>query len=74
MRQTHRLDQFETGNAGRARAVDDDLDVLDVAARQKKCVDEAGGGDDGGAVLVVVKDRNVHHLAQAAFDDEAVRR
>ena len=37
-------------------------------------VDEAGGRDDRGAVLVVMEDRNVHELAQALLDDEAVRR
>ena len=37
-------------------------------------VDEAGGGDDGGAVLVVVEDRDVHQLAQALLDDEALGR
>ena len=37
-------------------------------------VDQAGGGDDGGAVLVVMEDRNVHQLAQALLDDEAVGR
>ena len=37
-------------------------------------VDEAGRGDDRGAVLVVVEDRDVHQLAQALLDDEAVGR
>src|SRR5690606_18646818 len=45
-----------------------------VAARQVQCIDQAGGGDDRGAVLIVVEDGNVHELAQAALDDEAVRR
>ncbi len=47
---------------------------LDVAAGQPHRVDHAGGGDDRGAVLVVVEDRNVHQLAQALLDDEALRR
>ena len=33
-----------------------------------------GGGDDRGAVLVVVEDRDVHQLAQALLDDEALGR
>ena len=37
-------------------------------------VDQAGRGDDRGAVLVVVEDRDVHQLAQALLDDEALRR
>jgi hypothetical protein len=40
--------------------------------REVQRIDEAGGRDDGGAVLVVVEDRNVHQLAQALFDDEAL--
>ena len=38
------------------------------------CVDHSRGGDDRGAVLIVVKDGNVHHLAQALLDVEALRR
>src|SRR3546814_12710216 len=37
-------------------------------------VGEAGAGDDRGAVLVVVKNRDVHDLAQALLDDEALGR
>ena len=47
---------------------------LHVAAGEVQRVDQAGGGDDRGAVLVVVEDRDVHQLAQALLDDEAVRR
>ena len=50
------------------------LIVFDPAAGQVQRVDQAGGGDDRGAVLVVMEDRDVHHLAQALLDDEAVRR
>ena len=46
---------------------------LDVAAGEVERVDQAGGGDDRRAVLVVVEDRDVHQLAQALLDDEAVR-
>src|SRR5690606_33674676 len=52
----------------------DELGRLEVAAGQRQRIDEAGGGDDGGAVLVVVEDRDVHQLAQALLDDEAVGR
>ena len=37
-------------------------------------VDHARGRDDRGAVLIVMKDGNVHHLAQALLDVEALRR
>ena len=47
---------------------------LDVASGQMDRVDHARGGDDRGAVLVVVKDGNVHQLAQALLDVEALRR
>ena len=47
---------------------------LHVAAGELERVDQAGGRDDRGAVLVVVEDRDVHQLAQALLDDEAVGR
>ena len=50
------------------------LVVVDLAAGEVERVDQAGGGDDGGAVLVVVEHRDVHQLAQALLDDEALRR
>src|SRR5262249_32449234 len=62
------------GDAGCTRAVDDQLELLDGAARQLQRVDEAGGGDDGGAVLVVVEHRDVEQLLELLLDDEAVGR
>ena len=59
VRHAHRLDEFEAGDAGGARAVDDHLRGLDVAAGQVERVDEGGRGDDCGAVLVVVEDGDV---------------
>jgi hypothetical protein len=41
---------------------------------QVERIDQPGHGDDRGAMLVVMEHRNVHLFAQAAFDDEAVRR
>ena len=73
-RKAHRLDELDAGDAGRAGAVADELGALHVAAGEVERVDEAGGGDDGGAVLVVVEDGDVHQLAQALFDDEALGR
>ncbi len=69
-----RLDQFDAGDAGGPGAVADEPGGGDVAAGEMQRVDEAGRGDDRGAVLVVVEHRNVHQLAQARLDDEAVRR
>ena len=45
-----------------------------VAVGQVQRVDQAGGGDDRRAVLVVVEHRDVHQLAQALLDDEALGR
>ena len=70
----HRLDELDAGDAGGAGAVADQLGRLHVAAGEVERVDEAGGGDDRGAVLVVVEDGDVHQLAQALLDDEAVGR
>ena len=55
-----RLEQFEAGYPGSARAVADQLGGRDLAAGQIERIQQAGGGDDGSAVLVVVKNRNVH--------------
>ena len=70
----HRLDQLGAGDRRRAGAVDDDLDVLELAVGQVAGVDQAGGGDDRGAVLVVMEHRDVHPLLQRLLDDEAVGR
>ena len=48
--------------------------VVDVAPGEMQRVDQAGRGDDRRAVLVVMEDRDVHQLAQALLDDEALRR
>jgi len=69
-----RLDQVETGDAGRARAIADEARGFDVAAGEQNRVDHTGGGDDRSAVLIVVEDRNVHQFAQALFNDEALGR
>ncbi len=65
--------QLEAGDAGGAGAVDDELDVLQLAAGELGGVDEAGRGDDRRAVLVVVEDGDVEQLLQPLLYDEAVR-
>ena len=62
------------GNACRARAVDDDLDVLFTFACQFKSVDKRSGHDNCRAVLIVVKHGDVQFLLQSGFDFEAPRR
>ena len=69
-----RLDQVETGDAGGAGAIADKSRRFDVAPGQMHGVDHPRSGDDRGAVLIVMKDGNVHHLAQALLDVEALRR
>ena len=71
---THRLDEFDAGNRRGSRAVADELGGLEIAARQMQRIDEAGCGDDRRAMLVVMEDRDVHDLAQALLDDEALGR
>src|SRR3546814_15690582 len=39
-----------------------------------RAVEDRGSHRDRGAVLVVMEDRDLHLLAQGAFDDEAFRR
>ena len=69
-----RLEQFEAGDAGGARAVADELGRGDFAAGEIERIQQAGGGDDGGAVLVVMENRDVEQFAQALLDDETLRR
>jgi hypothetical protein len=69
------LAQLDAGDGGGARAVHHQLDVgLSLRPVRSAGIDQAGGADDGGAVLVVMEDRDVHQLAQALLDDEALRR
>ena len=74
VRHAERLHQLHAGDRRGAGAVADELRRADVAAGQLQRVDQAGERDDRGAVLVVVENRDVHQLAQPAFDDEAVGR
>ena len=74
MRKADRLQQFQTGDAGSAGAVADELGGLHVAAGEMQRVDQAGGGDDGGAMLIVMEDRDVEQFAQPLLDDETLRR
>ena len=46
--------------------------MLDVAAREHDGVENARRRDDGGAMLIVMEDRDIHQLAQALLDDEAL--
>src|SRR5690606_347173 len=66
-------EQVETGEGGGTGAGCDDLDVGQVLAGVFEAVEDGGGDDDRGSVLIVVEDRDVHLLAQAAFDLEAFR-
>ena len=68
----HGLDQVQRGDAGRAGAVQHQLDVRQLAAGDLAGVDQAGGRDDRGAVLVVVEHRDVEQLLQLGLDAEAL--
>src|SRR3546814_14766004 len=54
----------------RARAVDDDLDILEITGRQIAGIDNPGRSDDSGAVLVVMEHGEVHSFAQRLLDHE----
>ena len=70
----HGFQQLKTGDPRRARAVKDDLHILDLLVRQVQRVDQACCTDHGRAVLVVMKDGNVHLFLEGLLDDEAFRR
>ncbi len=69
----HGFHQLKARDASRARAIAHELDVLYIAPRQMQRVDEPRNGDDGGAMLVIMENRNIHQLAQTAFNQKAVR-
>src|SRR5208337_4945051 len=72
--ETNSLYKVEASYARCARAIADEARRLDVPARQVNRIEHARGRNDRGAMLVVVKNRDVHHLAQALFDVEALGR
>src|SRR6195256_4851499 len=72
-READRLEQFETGDAGRARAVAYEFGRFDVAPREIERIDQAGGRDDRDSVLVVMEYRDVEEFPQPLLDDEALR-
>ena len=74
MAHAHRLDQRGTGDGSSARAIDHDLDLIQLAPGQVASVEQARRRNDRGAVLVVVKNRYVHQFLQALLDDETFRR
>ena len=49
------------GDASRAGAGDDHLEVVELAVGEADGVEQRGQHDDRGAVLVVVEDRDVEH-------------
>src|SRR3546814_20704235 len=58
----------------RARAVDDDLDILEITVRQIAGIDNPGRSDDSGAVLVVMEPGHVHSFAQRLRDHDTCGR
>ena len=69
-RNAHGFYQLDAGDGRSARAIADELEILDVALGDMERIDQRRRGDDGGSVLVVVEDRNIHDLAQALLDHE----
>ena len=71
---THRHQQVEAGDSGRAAPGRDDADVFDALADAAQRVQHRGADDDGSAVLIVVQHRDFHPGAQPFLDDEALGR
>ena len=67
-------EHVHAGNAGGTSAGVHDLDLVGLLADHRERVQERRADDDGGAMLVVMEDRDLHALAQGAFDDEAFGR
>ena len=73
LRHTEVDEHVHARDAGGAGTGMHDLDLIRLLADYRECIDEGGAEDDRGTVLVVVEDRDLHALAQRAFDDEAFR-
>ena len=65
--------ELGAGNAGSTGPHDDNLHILQLAARQLRGVQQGGAGNHGRAMLVVMKHGNIHLLPQAFFHHEAFR-
>jgi hypothetical protein len=66
--------QAQAGQRGSTGAAGHQLDLADVLAHHLQRVEHGCTHHDGRAMLVIVEDRDLHALAQLAFDVEAVRR
>src|SRR4029078_12777632 len=72
-RESYGLEQFETGDAGRARAIAYELGRFDLGPCELERIDQAGGRDDRGSVLVVMEHGDIEQFSQSLLDDEALR-
>jgi hypothetical protein len=72
--QTHRHQQVDAGERGRAGAGGDELYLFEPLALQYQPVADGRGDDDGGAVLVVMEDGDFHPPAQFRLDAKAFGR
>ena len=62
------------GNAGRARTIDNDLNILDALIHQLERVEQTCTGDDRRPVLVVMKDGDIAAPLRLLLDVKAFRR
>ena len=66
--------KVDAGDPRGAGAVDDEGRLAQFPLGQVAGVDEGRGGHDRRSMLVVMEDGNIHQLAQAGLDDEALGR
>ena len=74
MPRAHGFQQLDTGDTCRTRAVEHDLHVFDLLARNMQRIDQARRTDHSGTVLVVMEDGDIHLFLQALLDDETLGR
>ena len=65
--------ELGNGDSSRAAAVDDHLDLIDLATGQAAGVEQRRAAADSRAVLVIVEYRNVADLLESALDLKAAR-
>ena len=70
----HGFEQFDTGNARRARTIEHNPAFLDFFAGNMQSVDQPRSADHRRAVLVIMENRYIHDFFQLLLDDKALGR
>ena len=70
----HRFKQLDTGNSSRTSAVQNNFDIFDLLLADMQGIDQACRTNHRSSMLVIMKNRDIHFLFQALFNDKTFRR